>query len=70
MATSVEDNAEIVRRGAFPSPPADPIGPPTHWKGKAHQKIDGARVRKALFDQSLRNARGPDRLNFSTLRLL
>lgn len=55
---------------AFPSPPADSIGPPLHWESTARQRIDEDRVRRTLFDQSQKKEPRLDRLNFSPLRLL
>lgn len=49
--TSLEDKAELVRGTAFPAPPVDPVGPPPHREGTAHQKIDKARVKRVPFHQ-------------------
>lgn len=46
------------------------IVPPLHWNGKTYYSVDEARVRRALFDHSKKKAPGPDRLDFSTVRLL
>lgn len=70
LATSFEDKADMVRRGAFPFLPVGTIGSPQHWEGKAHQRIDKARVGRALFDQSQKKAPRLETHNFSTLRLL
>lgn len=60
----------MIRRAAFPPPPADPMGPILHREGTTYQIVDEARVRKTSFDQSERKAPGPERLIFSALRLL
>lgn len=69
-ATSLEDKAEMVEKVVFFHQPANPIGPPPHPEGTAHQRIDEDKVRRAQFDQSQKKVPGSDRLNFSTLRLL
>lgn len=54
----------------FPHLPADSVGPLAYRKVRAHQRVDAARVRTVLYDQSLKQAPVPDRLNFSVLQLL
>lgn len=70
MTTSREEKGQIIERVTFPPPPVDPIGLLPHRDGIARQRVDKARVRRALFNHSQKKTLESDRLNFSTLMLL
>ena len=60
----------MVRAKVFPKPPQ--LAGPEVKSGKEniYLRITNEDVRKALFDQSVKKASGPIKLNFKTIRLL
>ena len=69
-ATTMEGKEAMIRAKAFPSPPQS-VGPEVRPEpGNTHLRITSEEVREALFNQSIRKAPGPTKLNFRAMRLL
>lgn len=60
----------LIRRSAFPTPPTNPVEPPTTSRGSAHTKITKKVVAQALMTQVARKAPGPDKINFQILQMI
>ena len=72
-ATTIEEKEEIFRKMAFPDPIASSINIPISGDSSINaisSFITEEDIEKALFEQSIKKAPGPDKLNFKALRLL
>jgi Reverse transcriptase (RNA-dependent DNA polymerase)/Endonuclease-reverse transcriptase len=73
FATTIEEKEEIFRKMAFPDPIASSINIPFSRNSSINaisSFITEEDIEKALFEQSIKKAPGPDKLNFKALRLL
>ena len=60
----------LVRKSAFPKPPANCEVPRVIGAGTAHVKVTEEIVAQALMTQAATKAPGPDRINFRILRMV
>jgi len=70
VAESSEGKAELITEEAFPKPLKGVERKAQREGGGMWKTITDENIRKALFDQSVRKAPGPDRLGFKAIRLL
>jgi Reverse transcriptase (RNA-dependent DNA polymerase) len=73
FATTIEEKEEIFRRMAFPEPIASSINIATTIDPSINaisSFITEKDIEKALLEQSIKKASGPDKLNFKAIRLL
>jgi hypothetical protein len=71
--TTIEEKEAIFRKMAFPDPIASSINIPISRDSSINaisSFITEEDIEKALFEQSIKKALGPDKLNFKALRLL
>ena len=69
-ATTMESKEAMVQAKAFPSPPQSVKPDVRPGIGSTHLRITNKDVRKALFNQAIKKAPGPSKLNFRAMRLL
>ena len=70
MATTAIKKERIIRTKAFPKPPQLTVPEVILGQDNTHRTITNEDIRKALFDQSIKKAPGPTKLNFKAIKLL
>jgi hypothetical protein len=73
FVTTIEEKEEIFRKMAFPNPIVSSINIPISRDSSINaisSFITEEDIEKALFEQFIKKAPGPDKLNFKALRLL
>ena len=70
MATTAIKKERMVRAKVFPKPPQLTVLEVILGQGNTHRIIINEDIRKVLFDQSIKKAPGPTKLNFKAMRLL
>ena len=69
-AVSMKAKEALVRKSAFPKPPANFVEPPVISSGVAHTKINEEVIAQALMTQAATKAPGPDKINFQILQMI
>jgi len=70
LAESWDQKAELIKKEAFPKPLNCVERKAQEEGGEVWKIITDEDIRRAVYDQSVKKAPGPDRLGFKAIRLL